>query len=301
MISIIIPSYNSQGTIRGCLDSVLNQSYAGRYEVILVDSSMDDTPKIAAEHYPQVKLIHFEQKTDPGTARNSGIQASNGNLIAFIDSDCIAAHDWLERMADAHSTQYNVVGGAVTNGNSPDDLIGWAGYLAEFREFLPELPKEEVNHIPTCNISYKRIIFERYGYFQGKYYPQEDLVFNHDITRQGERILRDPSIVVAHRHRSGLRDFLGHQREIGSMTAKVLRVTGLEGSFLAKHAVLAVPMLLPLFAVKFVRTIKVFLQCQPKAILNRPLVLMPLALGLLWWSAGFAQGARIIPGREVSS
>ncbi|HBA53576.1 MAG TPA: glycosyltransferase family 2 protein, partial [Syntrophorhabdus aromaticivorans] len=41
MITIIIPSYNSQGTIRGCLDSVLNQSYGDRYEVILVDSSSD--------------------------------------------------------------------------------------------------------------------------------------------------------------------------------------------------------------------------------------------------------------------
>ena len=168
MISIIIPSYNSQSTIRGCLNSVLNQSYVDEYEVILVDSSVDDTPKIVKEYYPRVRLIHFDQKTDPGTARNFGIQESSGDLIAFIDSDCIAAHNWLERIAQTHGTQYNIVGGVVTNGNPTDDLIGWAGYLAEFREFLPELPREEVKHIPTCNISYKRVVFERYGYFQSK-------------------------------------------------------------------------------------------------------------------------------------
>ena len=291
MISIIIPSYNSQGTIRGCLNSVLNQSYLDEYEVILVDSSVDDTPRIVKEHYPRVKLIHFDQKTDPGTARNCGIQESSGDLIAFIDSDCIAAHNWLERIAQAHGTQYNIVGGVVTNGNPTDDLIGWAGYLAEFREFLPELPREEVKHIPTCNISYKRVVFERYGYFQGKYYPQEDLVFNYELIRQGERILRDPSIVVAHRHRTRLTDFLHHQRKIGSTTANVLKVTGLEGSFLASHSVLAILMLPLILAVKFVRTVKAFLKCQPKTIINRPLVLMPLALGLAYWSVGFSQGA----------
>lgn len=261
--------------------------------MVLVDSSVDDTPQIITTDYPQIKLIHLKDKTDPGTARNIGIKASSGELIAFIDSDCIAANDWLERIAQAHGAQYNIVGGVVINGNPKDDLIGWAGYLAEFREFLPELPKKEVNHIPTCNISYKRVLFERYGYFQGQYYPQEDLVFNHSLTMQGERILRDPSIVVAHRHRSGLKDFLHHQKKIGIMTACVLKMTGLEGSFLAIHSTLAILMMPILPAVKFVRTVNAFLKCQPKTIINRPLVLMPLALGLLYWSVGFTQGARM--------
>ena len=98
---------------------------------------------------------------------------------------------------------------------------------------------------------------------------------------------------MAHRHRSGLKDFLHHQRKIGSITANVLKVTGLEGSFLASHSVLAILMLPLILAVKFVRTVKAFLKCQPKTIINRPLVLMPLALGLVYWSVGFAQGAKM--------
>jgi len=74
-----------------------------------------------------------------------------GELIAFIDSDCIAANDWLDKIAIAHKSSYNVIGGTVNAGNSSDDLVGYAGYMAEFREFLPAIPQHEVTHVPTCN------------------------------------------------------------------------------------------------------------------------------------------------------
>jgi glycosyltransferase involved in cell wall biosynthesis len=292
MISVIIPSYNSEKTIKQCLGSLINQTYEGEYEIILVDSSNDKTLEIVNSQYPNVKLVHLKSKTDPGTARNIGIRQARGEIIALIDSDCFAMTDWLKRIVEAHGETYNIVGGVVVNGNAADDIIGWAGYLAEFREFLPGLPKMEVNHIPTCNISYKRIIFERYGSFQGKYYPQEDLIFNYGLIRQGERILRDPSIVVAHQHRSGLLDFLHHQKRIGTVTAKVLKVTGQEGSFLARYTALAILTQPLLFAVKFARTIIAFLKYQPRAIVNRPFVLIPLAIGLMYWSFGFVQGTR---------
>ena len=73
MLSVIIPSYNSEKTIRKCLDSLLDQTYEGEYEIIVVDSSDDKTPQIVTSLYPKVKLVHFRNKTDPGKARNIGI------------------------------------------------------------------------------------------------------------------------------------------------------------------------------------------------------------------------------------
>ena len=212
MISVIIPSYNSESTIQKCLDSLINQSYGGEYEIILVDSSVDSTPQIVSSQYPRIKLTHFDKKTDPGTARNIGIEESKGDLIALIDSDCVAAHDWLEKIDWTHKSHYNIVGGVVNNGNANDDIVAWAGYIAEFRDFLPEQPKREVMHIPTCNISYKKDIFTKFGYFKGEFYPQEDLVYNYNLWENGEKILLDPGIQVAHHHRSVLRDFLFHKK-----------------------------------------------------------------------------------------
>jgi len=289
MISVVIPSYNSEQTIRKCLDSILNQSYSGPYEAILVDSSNDSTPVIVSSFYPNVKLIHLGQKTDPGTARNLGVREAKGELIAFIDSDCIAAQDWLENIHFAHESDYSIVGGVVNNGNEDDDLVAWAGYMAEFREFLPEQTRREVMHIPTCNISYKKEVFDEFGVFRGEYYPQEDLMYNYNLWTNGVRLLLNPAIRVWHHHRSELKDFLRHQRKIGAITSKVLKIIPLEGSFIARNPALA-PLFIPLLpVVKFGRTVSTFLRLQPQSVVRRPLVLLILALGLVSWARGFAQ------------
>lgn len=289
-ISIIIPSYNSENTVEGCLRSLRMQSYRGEYEIILVDSSCDRTPEIVSENFPEVELIHLEKKTDPGTARNIGIKEAKGDVLALIDSDCIAAHDWLEKIETAHRSPHGAIGGVVKFGNQKDNPVAWAGYIAEFREFLPEQPKREVIHIPTCNISYKSRIFCKFGFFQGEYYPQEDLVFNYNLRKNGERILMDPAIQVFHIHRSGLKEFLNHQKKIGTITSKVLKVIQSEGSFIARNPNLA-PFLIPLLPmVKFSRTVLVFLRFQPESITKRPLVLLLFALGLVYWVIGFTRG-----------
>ncbi len=287
---MVIPSYNSESTITQCLESLRDQSYHGDYEIILVDSSVDTTPQMVSSNYSDVKLFHLEQKTDPGTARNIGIGEAKGSVIAFIDSDCIATHDWLEKIESAHRSPYSVVGGVVNNGNEEKDLVAWAGYIAEFREFLPGQPKREVMSIPTCNISYKLRVFREFGLFQGKYYPQEDLMYNYNLWKNGESLLLDPSIQVYHHHRSDLRAFLDHQNKIGRITSKVLKTIQIEGSTIVKHPYLAVFLLPVLPVIKFTRTLLVFLKHQPEVITKRPLVLIVFALGLIFWVVGFARG-----------
>lgn len=290
MISVIIPSYNSEKTIRRCLQALVSQSYGAPYEIVLVDSSQDETPRLVAENFPQVKLIHLDHKTDPGTARNLGLKQARGEIIAFIDADCEAAPDWLERIATAHQSAYRVVGGSVRNGNDRHSAVAWAGYLAEFREFLPAGPPGEREHIPTCNISYRRQIFDDFGHFPGEFYPQEDLVFNHRLREKGERIFFDPGIVVAHHHRTRLCAFLAHQKKIGHITARVLKLLPLPGAGLVRRPSVAWLALPFLPWVKLARTVAIFLRCQPQIILRRPWVLALLAVGLMWWTKGFASG-----------
>ncbi|MFH2138178.1 MAG: glycosyltransferase [Candidatus Omnitrophota bacterium] len=290
MISIVIPSYNSEQTIGKCIDSLKNQSYESEYEIILVDSSADNTPNIVRQEYPDIKFTYLEEKTDPGTARNLGIKKAKGEIIAFIDSDCIAGRDWLKNIETAHKQGYNVVGGAVDIANEENDLIGWAGYIAEFREFLPGVPRHEAGHIPTCNISCKKGIFDKFGSFDGKYYPQEDLVFNYNLRQKGEKILFLPEIQVRHQHRSNLKEFFVHQRKIGKITAKVMKVINLEGSFIVRNPVPGLVLIPLLPVVKFIRTVMAFLRYQPQAITKRPLVLVLFAIGLVYWVIGFVSG-----------
>ena len=291
MISIIIPSYNSEKTIARCLQSLQNQTFGGPYEIIVADSSTDRTPQIIREKFPQVKLIRFERKTDPGTARNAGVKASRGEIICFIDSDCQAAADWLDQLVSVHRHyDYEAIGGAVENGNDRQNNVAWAGYMAEFREFLPQYPPADREHIPTCNISYKRHVFDKIGFFNPHYYPQEDLEFNYRLRQQGGKIFFIPSAKIFHTHRNRLQPFLQHQKRVGRVTAKMLKILPLEGSTIVRKkwlATVVVP-LLPL--VKWWRTMLVFLKWRSDVIRQHALAAGILALGLLPWAVGFLQG-----------
>ena len=100
-VTVLIPAYNAASTIRNTLSSLLEQDLEEPYEIIVVDSSSDETPRIIAEEFPSVHLIHKDEQTDPGTARNLGVVQAKGEIIACIDADCIAPPDWLSRMMAA--------------------------------------------------------------------------------------------------------------------------------------------------------------------------------------------------------
>ena len=298
MISILIPSYNSRQTIGRCLASLYEQSYKGEYEIILVDSSNDGTDQFVLKNFPEVKLIHKTQKTDPGTARNLGIQQARGDLIAFIDADCIAAGNWLDKHVRAHENAYIAVGGSIQNSNESQSAVGYAGYISEFREFIPEQSKMEVNHVPTCNISYKKTAFEKYGFFSGKFYPQEDLVYNFHLVQNKEKILFDPSIEVHHIHRTHFKFFFAHQKRIGSITAQVLDMLDLQGSFLVRHKFVSFPFILCLPLIKFSKTLFVFLKFRPVILFKNPAIVPLFMTGLIGWMWGFVSYTYIIKNQQ---
>jgi len=288
--SVIIPSYNSEKTIAACLTSVLAQDFAEPYEVIVVDSSNDATPQIVREQFPQVQLIRREQRTGSGTARNLGVQAARGEILAFTDSDCVVKRDWLRRLYEAHQQypEYAAIGGAITNGN-PESLISWAGYLTEFNESLPRGVSKEVQHVPTGNISFKRYVFERYGLFPGDEAIQGiDRLFNHKIRQGGERILFIPDIQVAHSQRTGLGEFLRHQFSIGRATVQIMRRTDYPGASIIKHRLLATLLLPGFFLAKVCFSSYRFLRWWPTAFLRKPALLPCFVMGVVWWLTGLA-------------
>jgi GT2 family glycosyltransferase len=289
-VTVLIPAYNAASTIRDILTSMQMQDFDEPYEIIVIDSSSDETPSIVAEEFPGVHLIHRDKQTDPGTARNLGIVQAAGEIIACIDADCIAPPDWLQRIVAAQRAGHQVVGGTIENGN-PESLIAWAGYLGEFREWLPTGSARLVDHVPTCNISYQRSIFTRFGGFPTRFYPQEDLLYHWRLSQHGVCIWFDPAIRVRHYHRSTWHAYNEHLRRIGRITARVLKLTGDEGIILANSPVLALLAAPVLPLVKWLRTIGVFMNQQPNVLKQHPLALLPFLFGLYVWALGFIEGS----------
>jgi peptidoglycan/xylan/chitin deacetylase (PgdA/CDA1 family)/GT2 family glycosyltransferase len=92
-VSVVIPAYNEEKYLPLCLESIRKQDYAGEYEVIVVDNaSTDNTAKVALDWGAKVV---YESKRSPACARQKGVEAATGEIIAFIDADTQAPACWL--------------------------------------------------------------------------------------------------------------------------------------------------------------------------------------------------------------
>lgn len=93
IISVIVPVYNVEKTIRKCLDSILSQTYKNLEIILVNDGSTDNSGDICKEYYKKDSRIVMINKQNGGlsSARNAALDVMNGSYVAFVDSD-----DWIE-------------------------------------------------------------------------------------------------------------------------------------------------------------------------------------------------------------
>src|SRR5438128_822612 len=100
-ISVIVPFHNAAKYLQRCIEALLSQSYPPEdYEVIMVDNNSTDGSLRIAQHFPHVKVLG-EEKPGAYAARNRGLAAATGALIAFTDADCVPEENWLGNIAVA--------------------------------------------------------------------------------------------------------------------------------------------------------------------------------------------------------
>lgn len=110
LVSVVIPTCNRRDVLARCLAALARQTYPA-FEIIVVDDcSTDDTPAFLsafpAEH-PQLAVRTLRNETHAGAnpSRNRGIRVAEGEFVAFLDSDCIAEPDWLDRLVDGFESR----------------------------------------------------------------------------------------------------------------------------------------------------------------------------------------------------
>jgi cellulose synthase/poly-beta-1,6-N-acetylglucosamine synthase-like glycosyltransferase len=99
-ISVIVPAYNEEKTIKSCIQSLLSLSY-DNFEVIVVDDgSLDQTYKLASEIKSEKLLIIHQENTGKSKALNNAIKQSTGEIILTVDADTTLDMDALRKIAD---------------------------------------------------------------------------------------------------------------------------------------------------------------------------------------------------------
>ena len=130
MISIIIPTYNSELYIKEAIDSVINQTYKDKEIIVIDDGSTDNTKKILQPYIKKNKIIYIKQKNaGQAAARNTGIKKSKGEFLAFLDSDDI----WLKNKLETQIKLFNKKTGLVHGG------VEWFSNNQRINLFRPSL------------------------------------------------------------------------------------------------------------------------------------------------------------------
>jgi glycosyltransferase involved in cell wall biosynthesis len=194
--SVIIPCRNAERTVADAVASALAQSEPALEVLVVDDASSDASAEVARK--AGARVLANATRRNAGGARNAGIEATSGPLLAFLDADAVAPPDWLARARAALACDPQIigVGGRIVNGRA--GRYGELDYFLNHSEWIaPGQPRAKSN-IPTMAIVYRR---EAVGSAR---FPEsntgEDTAFALAVLSRGGKLWYDPAIAVTHRH-----------------------------------------------------------------------------------------------------
>ncbi len=205
-VSVIIPGYNSEATIRETLQSLKEQDYQGALEVIVVDDgSTDSTPEIAREYADKVIV---QANKGPGVARNRGAKEAIGELIVFTDSDCVLTPQFITEIVKPLRDS-DVVGSQGQYGSCDDDIMSRFMHHELHERFRREIDLDNLYWVGTHSACYRKDVFlGAGGFYEGSFVRGEDLELSQRLTEDGHRMVLNPNALLHHHHPTTLRKYI---------------------------------------------------------------------------------------------
>ncbi len=197
-VSVIIPVYNRPEEIKTCIEGILNQTYPDELtEIYVVDNKSTDNTREVVKEYSKVNLEQENEIQSSYAARNTGIEASDGEVIAMIDSDCDPVDKWLEngvkKMIEADA---DLIGGNVE-------------FTFSKRQTASEL-YDSINNMQvesdikgrgvakTANLFSKRKVFDQIGNFPEDVKSGGDVKWTRKATENNFKLVYSEKAKVRH-------------------------------------------------------------------------------------------------------
>jgi glycosyltransferase involved in cell wall biosynthesis len=222
-VSVVVANYNGDPTLKICLQSLEQLNYPD-YEVILVDDgSTDRSLEIAAE-FPEIRCLRHGQNQGLSVARNTGIAAATGEIVAFTDSDCRADEDWLHYLVgDLVNSRFAGIGGH--NFLPPDDsAVAACVMVSPGGPAHVMLTDRLAEHIPGCNMAFYKWALDSIGGFDPIYRKAgDDVDVCWRLQQRGYRIGFSPAGFVWHYRRNTIQAYLKQQAGYGDAEALLER------------------------------------------------------------------------------
>ena len=220
-VSVIVPVRNRPAEITACLRSLTRLDYpAEKLEIIVVDDASDDATPETAARFSEVRLLRMQKHRQASFCRNRGAEAARGDILAFIDSDCLADPTWLKELAPAfRDSSLGALGGWVDAACEENDLDRYEKVKSALKIgawFKRSEQAERFFYVPACNFLVRKAAFLSLGGFRETLHVGEDVDFCWRLQDEGSVLEYRPMGRVSHKHRNRLAAFCARRFDYGT-------------------------------------------------------------------------------------
>jgi GT2 family glycosyltransferase len=220
-ISVVVCSYNGERTIRDCLEGLLRIDYPD-FEVIVVDDGSTDRTALLAHEYG-FRVISTPNR-GLSSARNTGLAAATGDIVAYIDDDAFPEQHWLTYLAHTFATTSHAGVGGPNIAPPGDGPIAASVANAPGGPIHVLLSDREAEHIPGCNMAYRRDRLLAIGGFDVQFRTAgDDVDVCWRLQQAGWTLGFNPAAMVWHHRRNSVRTYWRQQVGYGRAEALLER------------------------------------------------------------------------------
>jgi glycosyltransferase involved in cell wall biosynthesis len=200
-VSVIVPVYNAEETIRDCIDSLLQLNYPKEnLELIFVNNASTDKTREVLKQYSNEIRILYEAKRGPAAARNKGLLNAKGEIIAFTDSDCVVDKDWLLNLIKPlRDSRVGVVGGTILSKQPYNAIEAFGEYIHDHNKAINEYKPP---YAITMNWTSRLCVLKEINLFDESFIRCEDVDLSYRILQSGYLLAFEPQAIVRHRNES---------------------------------------------------------------------------------------------------
>ena len=207
-LTVVVPSVNGLGDLKGCLSALGHQRNDVDLEVLVADRCGEPLRTEVRREFPWVTLLEAAPATTIPDLRALAFRQAKGKSVAVIEDHVIVPAGWARAMLDAQAGADVVVGGAVENA-AVDRLVDWAAFLCEYSHCILPLPAGPADWLTGNNVVYPRALLTRYESVLGRGQWENRL---HDaMRRDGVPLVCRPEISVGHKKHYTVGEYLSQR------------------------------------------------------------------------------------------
>ena len=222
LVSVVVCAANAGTTLAACLRSLHELDYP-RVELIVVDDGSSDDTAAIARRDGGVRLL-CQSHRGLAAARNAGVRAARGEIVAFTDADCVVDRNWLRHLVATMLADGLAVCGGPNYSQPTSGPVAAAIAVAPGAPAPVLIGARRAEHLPGCNLAFRRRELLQLGGFDPQFRAAGDDV---DICwraqASGLTLGYQPAAAVWHQRRTTVRGYFAQQRGYGKAEALLYR------------------------------------------------------------------------------